>query len=161
MLFIAMTDLLQFLEQSSLAVTIRQSSWLYPFLEIIHITGIILLVGAAFLFDLRLLGSSKHIPIVDLNKHLLPWSLRGLLLVIPSGILLFSTNAAALGFDPVFWLKMSLLILAACNAFIFHKIASRTEVGVYASPPVAAKVMAAISILLWIAIISCGRLLAY
>ena len=124
---IAVADVLQFLEQSSLAVAIRQSSWLYPLLEIIHITGIVLLVGAAFLFDLRLLGSSKHISISDLNHHLLPWSMRGLILVIPTGILLFSTNAVALGVDPVFWLKMSLLILAACNAFMFHKIASRTQ----------------------------------
>ncbi|HTE27967.1 DUF6644 family protein [Flavitalea sp.] len=158
---IAIDDLLQFLEQSSWAVAIRQSSWLYPFLEIIHITGIVLLVGAAFLFDLRLLGSSKHIPINDLNRHLLPWSLRGLFLVIPSGILLFSTNAGALGYDPVFWLKMSLLVLAASNAFMFHKVASRSQTGDKASPPVAAKVMAVISIFLWVAIISCGRLLAY
>lgn len=50
---------LQWLEDTSWAVAIRQSIWLYPALEILHITGIVLLVGPAFMFDLRLLGFSK------------------------------------------------------------------------------------------------------
>ena len=69
-------DGLQFLEQSSLAATIRQSAWFYPVLEIIHITGIVMLAGGAFMFDLRVIGFSKHLPVVALSHHLLTWSLR-------------------------------------------------------------------------------------
>lgn len=69
-----MAELLQGLEDSALASAIRASSWLYPFLEIVHILGIVLLVGAAFLFDLRLLGFSQNLPVPDLARHLLPWS---------------------------------------------------------------------------------------
>jgi hypothetical protein len=158
---IAMTEFLQLLEQSSLAIAIRQSAWLYPFLEIIHITGIVLLVGAAFLFDLRLLGSSKHLPINGLSNHLLPWSLRGLFLVIPSGILLFTTNATVLGYDPVFRTKLILLVTAALNALVFHKVVSRSVHDDKTSPPAVTKWMAVFSIVLWVAIITCGRLLAY
>ncbi|MBC7830189.1 MAG: hypothetical protein H7122_20770, partial [Chitinophagaceae bacterium] len=92
---------LQWLEDGSLAVAIRQSAWLYPAFEILHITGIVLLVGPAFMFDLRLLGFAKKIPVLTLANYLLSWSRRGLLVVIPSGIFLFITNAATLGFDPV------------------------------------------------------------
>lgn len=151
---------LQFLEHSSWAVSIRQSIWLYPFLEIIHIIGIVLLVGPAFLFDLRLLGFSKQLPLVSLERHLLSWSLRGALLVIPSGLLLFITNASTLGYDPVFWTKMILLVTAGCNALLFHRFVSRSLRHSAIVPP-AAKVMAILSLLLWIAIIACGRLLAY
>jgi hypothetical protein len=158
---ISIRSFLQLLEQSSWAVAIRQSIWLYPFLEIVHITGIVLLVGAAFLFDLRLLGSSKHLPIMGLSNHLLPWSLRGLFLVVPSGLLLFTTNASTLGYDPVFRTKLILLVLAACNAFIFHKVVSQSQHANKISATVAAKLMAVFSIGLWIAIIACGRLLAY
>lgn len=149
---IVMADWLQFLERSSVAVSIRQSTWLYPCLEVVHITGIVLLVGAAFMFDLRLLGFSKHLPVDGLGRHLLSWSMRGLLLVIPSGILLFMTNAGTLGYDPVFWTKMGLLVMAGCNALLFRRVASGA---------ILAKVIAVLSLVLWIAIITCGRLLAY
>jgi len=158
---ITIADLLQILEQSSLAESIRQSSWLYPFLEIIHITGIVLLVGPAFMFDLRLLGFSKHLSVSGLKRHLLTWSMRGLFLVLPSGILLFMTNALVLGYDPVFWLKMTLLLIAAFNALIFHRVIFRSLHDDDTVQPPAAKLVAAFSIVLWIAIIACGRLLAY
>ncbi|QNF33563.1 hypothetical protein HUW51_12840 [Adhaeribacter swui] len=157
------TEWLTWLEKSSWAATIRQSNWLYQWLEIGHITGIALLVGAAFLFDLRLLGNSRFLPVTGLVRYLLPWSRRGLILVVPTGILLFITNAAALGHDPTFWLKMGLLILAGLNATIFHTITFTTVVrwDVNRSTPPKAKLAAGFSLVLWTAIIACGRLLAY
>lgn len=151
-----MADWLQLLEHTSWAEAIRQSIWLYPCLEIVHIVGIVLLVGPAFIFDLRLLGFSKHLPVDGLGHLLLSWSVRGLLLVIPSGILLFITNASTLGYDPVFWTKMILLILAACNVLVFRSLRNGG-----AASLAAVKVIAMLSLLLWIAIIACGRLLAY
>lgn len=153
---------LQWLEDTSWAATIRQSSWLYPWLEIIHIFGIAILVGAAFMFDLRLLGFSKHLPVRGLSAHLLSWSQRGLFLVIPSGLLLFITNSVALGHDPVFWIKMGLLALAGFNAVIFHRFSLPLKTwNENDHLPAWAKIAAVVSIILWIAVIACGRLLAY
>jgi hypothetical protein len=156
-------EILTWLETSSLAVQIRQSLWLYPALEIVHILGIVLLVGPAFMFDLRLLGFSKNLSVAALSRHLLPWSQRGLLLIIPSGVLLFITNAETLGTDPVFWLKMGLLVVAALNVFVFHKFVFNPVSGpeLPGELPLFSKVTAIISILVWIAVITCGRLLAY
>ncbi|PSR54927.1 hypothetical protein AHMF7605_16165 [Adhaeribacter arboris] len=153
---------LTWLEHSAFAVVIRRSSWLYPALEIVHIVGIALLVGAAFLFDLRLLGFSRHLPVRGLANHLLTWSRRGLILIIPSGFLLFSTNAIALGQDITFYIKMALLGLAGVNAWAFHAYFPKIR-----NPdknyflPFRAKLAAVCSIILWIAVIACGRLLAY
>lgn len=158
---IAIAHWLQFLEHSAWAASIRQSAWLYPFLEIIHITGIVLLVGPAFLFDLRLLGFAKHLPVTGLGRHLLSWSVRALLLVIPSGFLLFITNASTLGYNPVFWTKMILLALAGCNALLFRRFIGPHIRNSTTILPTAAKAAAIFSLLLWIAIIACGRLLAY
>ena len=154
---------LKWLEDTSWAAIIRQSSWLYPWLEIAHISGIAILVGAAFMFDLRLLGFSKHLPVKGLALHLLSWSKRGLVLVIPSGFLLFITNAVALGHDPVFWIKMGLLVLAGCNAAVFYRFskASARSWSENGALPARAKIAAILSIFLWIAVIACGRLLAY
>lgn len=158
-----MPEFFDWLEKTSWAVNIRQSLWLYPALEITHIVGIVALVGAAFMFDLRLLGFSKNLPLNGLSRHLLPWSQRGLILIVPSGILLFITNAKALAFDPVFWIKLFLLFVAALNVFVFHRFVFNDKDDLRGSEelPLFSKVSAIISIIVWIAIIACGRLLAY
>jgi hypothetical protein len=157
------TNWLLWLEHSSWAVAIRQSFWLYPALEIIHITGIVLLVGAAFMFDLRLLGFSPNLPVLDLAEHLLSWSKRGLILVVPSGILLFITNADSIGTDPTFWLKMLLLACGGFNALAFHRFSRQKPVQWQPGKPIPlqAKAAALISIGVWLGVIACGRLLAY
>lgn len=136
---------------------------MYPALEIVHILGIVMLVGAALLFDFRLLGFSANLPLVGLARHLLPWSQRGLIFVIPSGLLLFITNAKTLGLDPTFWLKMTLLIIAALNVFVFHRFVFKRkgEAEISGKLPLRYKLPALVSIVVWIAVITCGRLLAY
>jgi hypothetical protein len=155
--------LLQWLEDSSLASAIRQSTWLYPAFEIVHITGIVLLVGSAFMFDLRLLSSRNKISVHLLARFLLSWSRRGLWLIIPSGIFLFITNATTLAYDRVFWLKMLLLLVAGLNAITFHRYTLRiiSTSDESASLTITAKFNAVISIIAWIGVITCGRLLAY
>ncbi|THU30800.1 hypothetical protein FAM09_29570 [Niastella caeni] len=148
-----MTVVFRWIEASSVAAAIRQSTWLYPFIEIIHILGIVLVAGGAILFDIQLLSTTSK-PVID-SRYLLKWSKRGLIMVIPSGLLLFSTNAMALSNDPVFGMKLLLLLLAAINAWIFH-------IRVYLPAKwTTARYHAIASIILWISIISCGRLLAY
>ncbi|WP_432709536.1 hypothetical protein [Pedobacter sp.] len=124
--------------------------WLYPALEIVHLLGMVMMVGGAFFFDLRLLGLAKNLPLQALSAYLLPISRNGMFLIIPSGLFLFITNAKTLGVDTTFWLKMSLLVLAGLNAFLFHRMQLL---------PV--KITAIVSIMAWMAIITCGRLLAY
>ncbi|MGA0557136.1 DUF6644 family protein [Larkinella sp. VNQ87] len=153
---------LQWLENTPLAATIRQANWLYPGLEILHLIGIVLLVGGAFMFDLRLLGFSPKIPVSDVAAHVLPWSRRGLWLVVPSGFLLFTTNAESLGQDPTFGLKLLLIVVAGINVAVFHRITFRnTPDWTNEKPPFAARVAAVVSIVVWLATIACGRLLAY
>lgn len=136
---------------------------MYPALEIVHILGIVLLVGSAFSFDLRLLGFSANLPMAGMAHFLLPWARRGLILIIPSGLLLFITNAGALGMDPTFWLKMALLILGGLNALVFHKgvFAKLGDLDTSPKLPLRVQIHALFSVLVWISIIACGRLLAY
>ena len=143
----------KWIEASALAAAIRQSAWLYPFIEIIHIIGIVLVAGSAFLFDLQLLSPGKK-NLLE-NHFLVTWSKRGLIIAILSGLLLFSTNAIALSTDPVFGLKLLLLFIACINAWIFHKWVDQS------ANMSTVKLHAIASIILWVSIISCGRLLAY
>lgn len=153
-------DVFEWLEASQLAVFIRQSPLLFPVIEIVHIVGFIFLVGSAFMFDLRLLGVSRHLAIKDVAGYVLPWSRRSLLLVIPSGVLLFIAQATALGTNTVFGCKLILLVAAFANAAIFHRhTLPRCERS--ASTPGVAKAAAILSLLLWTAVVTCGRMIAY
>lgn len=154
---------LTWLEQSAIAVWVRESTWAYPALEIGHIAGFSVLVGAAVLFDLRLLGVSRVLPIAPAAHHLLRWSRWSLLLVVPTGLLLFAARATDTWPNRAFQLKLLLLAAAGANALAFHRRNSRciaTWDGL-ALPPLNARVSAVASLLLWLGVITCGRLIAY
>ena len=129
----------------------------------VHILGFVLLIGAAMMFDLRLLGISARIPVSDLARHLLPWSRVGLGMVAVSGLSMFSAHATEWIANPAFWVKLSLIVLAGLNAWTFHRF-TFPSVATWdrgAAAPAAARVSAIASLALWAGIVTCGRLLAY
>jgi hypothetical protein len=150
------------IEASALGQAMRQWLWLYPVVETIHITGIGLLFGSISVLDLRLLGFSKTIPVTNLAWHVLPWTAAAFLLIVPSGLAMFTAHASEFISSPVFALKMCLIMAAGVNAAIFHAGVFRgSKSWDLGPPPAAARIAAAISLLVWISVIACGRLLAY
>jgi len=155
------------LESSALGQALREWQWLYPAVETVHIVGVGLLFGSIAMLDLRLLGLSRSIPVRRLARHVLPWSAASFLLIVPSGLLMFTAYATDLISSPVFVLKMCLIMAAGLNAALFHAIVF-PSVDVWDSeemrklpPPPSARVSAAVSLLIWVSVIACGRLLAY
>ena len=155
------------LESSGLGQAMRQWLWLYPSVEIVHIVGIALLFGSIAVMDLRLLGVSRSIPVRTLARHVLPWSAASFLLIIPSGLLMFTAHASEFIDSGVFVIKMLLILAGVVNAALFHTITFRTadvwdtEEMRKLGPPPSARAAGALSLLIWISVIACGRLLAY
>ena len=151
------------IEASALGQAMRQWLWLYPSVETVHITGIALLVGSIAILDLRLLGLSRSLPVQRLAAHILPWSIASFVLIVPSGLAMFVAHAGDLLSNTVFAVKMCLILLAGANAGVLHagvfRNAGQWDVDVM--PPLAARAAAAASLLLWVSVIACGRLLAY
>jgi hypothetical protein len=157
------SGLLAALAATSLSATMRTDPWLYPLVEIVHIAGFAVLVGSVVLFDLRVLGFARALPVAELGRHLLRWALASLVLVVPAGLLLFSAHPVELAGNRVFQLKLLLIALAGLNALAFHLLPYRSvaEWKGERRTPLPARLGAALSILLWLGVISCGRLLAY
>lgn len=151
------------IEMSALGVAMRQSLWLYPIVEIVHLSGIALLVGSIAMLDLRLLGFSNSVPVRRLASHILPWTAASFLLIVPSGLAMFVAHAGDLIGNPVFALKVCVILAAGVNAAVFHAGVFRgaSDWDVNRAPPAAARLSAALSLLLWVSVIACGRLLAY
>jgi hypothetical protein len=154
---------LGWIEQSALATAMRQELWLYPSIEILHIFGFVTLVGSIVMLDLRLLGLSPRIPIRELARHLLPWTLGALIVIVPTGVMMFMAHASDFISNTAFVVKLSLIFGAGFNAAAFHlgPYRSVSEWDSHFPTPGAAKLHALISILLWMGVIACGRLLAY
>jgi hypothetical protein len=154
---------LLWLENSGLGLAMRQWLWLYPITEILHLVGIATLVGSAAMFDLRLLGVSRRLPVSAMASHLLPWAWRGMALVALSGGMMFVAHAGEWATNPVFWAKMTLIGLAGLNALVFHQGIFKSVAGWdgNAEPPRAARVAGVASLVFWVCVISAGRLLAY
>ena len=142
--------------------TFMRSKWGWPFAESIHFIGLSLLVGTIALFDMRLLGLAKRIPIAALHK-LIPWGLVGYGINLVSGLMFLMTEPDQYIYNPSFHFKMLFMALAGANALAFYATTSRRTMGPGAGndAPRAAKIIAATSLCLWVAIIVCGRLLTF
>ena len=151
------------LAATPVAAAMREGVWLYPLVETAHIAGFSVLVGAVAMFDLRVLVCARNLPVRALGAHLLPWAVASLLLVVPAGLLMFASQPADFLGNPTFALKLALLAIAGANAVLFHAGVYRGVAAwdVATRAPRRAQAQAALSLLLWVGVIGCGRLLAY
>ena len=149
--------------QSPLGTALRESVWLYPTVETIHILGFALLFGSILVVDLRLLGFRRNVTLGPLMYFVLPISLLSVLLVLPTGLLLFAAHATDLVGSRPFIVKMVLLFAACINALMFHAGPYRAEIDAPPGrePRGSTRLFASISIVLWVSIIVAGRLIAY
>ncbi len=127
----------------------------YPALEVLHIVGIGLLLGSLVLFELRVWGLGAQLPVQPLARLALGLALAGFSIAAASGLLMFASQPMDLLNNRAFVLKMGLLMLAGTNAAWFHARGSlllmdRT-----------ARLQTLLSIGSWLAVIICGRFIAY
>jgi hypothetical protein len=162
-----MPDLVSFckwIEHTSVGSAVRDSLWLFPTIETLHLFGIVLLVGSTSALDLRLLGLYlRGQSVSKIAARLLPWAWVGFTIQIVTGILLFSSEAVKCYTNLAFRLKMLMILLAGVNALIFHWTAYRSveRWDDAANTPLAAKLAGSFSILLWFGIVAAGRWIAF
>lgn len=145
------------IEASALAQTLRNSLWLYPVIETLHILGFTTLVGSIIAYDLRVVSGHGELNLPVWNRLVLPVAQAGFLLALPMGLLLFSVEATAYAANPSFRLKMILLVAALGNVLLYHWLAR----GGAMRPSPGLRVLAAASLLLWVGVLVCGRMIAY
>jgi len=139
-----------------------KTAWGWPVIESLHFIGLSLLVGCVFTFDLRLLGMAKRVPIAAAHR-LIPWGLAGFGLSVVTGAMFLMTEPNQYIYNPAFLLKILFIVIAGCNALTFYLIAPgvATAPGATADVPRPAKLIAAISLTLWVTVIVCGRLITF
>jgi hypothetical protein len=134
---------------------LRSHAWAYPALSVVHILGIGLLLGNLALLELRVFGKGVNLPVKDLARLSLSLVALGFCMAAASGLLMFATQAEELLANRAFTIKMLLLITLACNAAWFHGRGSLDKLDAVA------KLQMLASTLMWIAVVACGRWLAF
>ena len=156
--------ILQWLEASALATRIRDSLYLFPFLESIHVIGLALVFGTIAIIDLRLLGAaSTERPFKRMASDILKWTWIAFGLTALTGSLMFITNAGVYYHNFYFRAKMALLVLAAVNMLSFELTLGRSVHRwdrATAAPP-AGRAVAVLSLIIWISVIFAGRLIGF
>src|SRR5205807_10393630 len=101
------------LDQSAMGAAVRESLWLFPTIETVHLLGMAALVGTVAVLDLRLLGwAMRRERVSALAGRLLPWAWPGFAVQVVTGVLLFPSEAVTVYSDPASRLKMILIFLA-------------------------------------------------
>ena len=151
--------LFEWFELTGPGVVVRESIWMFPVLEAVHLLGLCLLGGAVLLVDLRMLGlTMRGQTTALLADNMRPWLLTSLSVLIVTGILLFLSEAVKCYYNQSFWVKMIALPVALAFTFLVRERFIRNE-----SPDAAtaSKVIAIMSLALWFTVAAAGRWIGF
>jgi tryptophan-rich sensory protein len=157
-------DLIAFFEDSGVANAIRENDVLFPSIESVHVLAICLVVGSIMAVDLRLLGfASVKRPLSSVTRGILPLTWGAFTVAVASGFLLFISNATKYLGNGFFVAKLCLIAAAGLNMLVFHFISARNQAswdGQARLPP-SVRLAGGVSMMLWIAVVACGRWIGF
>ena len=157
-------DFISYFENSALADNIRENDVLFPLIESLHVVSICLVVGSIFAVDLRLLGlASTDRSVSRVMNGILPLTWTAFAVAVASGSLLFISNATKYLGNGYFDAKILLICAAGLNMAMFHALSAKdlprwdndTRL------PLRARLAGGLSILLWVAVVACGRMIGF
>ena len=157
-----LTVVVEWLKASADSQWINQSTWIWPLCEILHFIGLSLLVGVTGFFDLRLMGFFSRVPIAA-ARDLMPLALAGFAMNLITGTVFLVGLPGQYVHNRVWWFKVGFIVLAGVNAWLYEsRLSAKTlalEPG--ADTPGTVKLIGAVSLLSWLAVLYCGRMLPF
>jgi hypothetical protein len=163
-MMLQLQELISYFEDSGLADNIRENDLLFPLIESVHVLSISLVVGSILVADLRLLGlASIDRPVSRVISGVLPLTWSAFAVAVVSGGLMFISNATKYLANGFFVAKLFLILAAGLNMAVFHAISARnlSQWEKQTAPPLPARLAGGLSILLWIAVVACGRWIGF
>src|SRR5665213_2137614 len=152
------------IQDSSIGTQLRESTYLWPAIEGVHLLSLALSVGTIILVDLRLIGAvMREEPVTDVIEQTQPWTLAGFITAFTTGGLLFWSEAGRLYPSNSFRFKMLFIFLLGINALVFHSTIYKTvdKWNNAAVTPFRARFAGWFDLTFWAAVIFLGRWTAY
>jgi hypothetical protein len=149
--------LFDWLGHSVTGETIRSSAVLIALTQIIHLLGLTMLAGTVLMVDMALLGFGiRRHPVSRIAAELAPWTLGGLAVMLISGPLILSSETRKCYDSSFFWIKMAILLAAIVFHFTAYRRVTQSEPP---AGPFRAKLVACVSLALWIAVALAGKMI--
>jgi hypothetical protein len=158
-----MDALVAWIESTSLSVFVNSYSWIWPAAETLHFLGLAILIGTVGVLDLRLLGFMKRLPVLPLNR-LVDWGIAGFVVNLITGVVFLFGSPGQYANNIAFYYKLAFIVLAGINVLAFSFSGVERTVALLGpgdDAPRTAKVVAAVSLLLWFGVMYFGRMLPY
>ena len=156
-------DLLAFAgwcEASLLGTTVREVGWAFAVIESIHLLALSVIGGAILLVDLRLLGFGlTRQSVSELSRDAQPWQDISYVIMLVTGICLFSSEATKCYYSSPFWFKMGSLILVTIFTYTIRRRVVRAPEGKIGRP--IAGLVAVTSMFLWFCVGAGGRWIGF
>lgn len=145
-----------------MGVFMRSSTWAWPTFESLHFIGMSLLIGTIGVFDLRLLGFARAVPVAALHR-LIPIGIAGFLINVLTGIGFICATPDQYLFNAAFRWKVVFLLVAGVNVLFFYTAVFRRldAMSEHTPPPLIARIVGGVSLGAWIGVMSAGRLLTF
>jgi hypothetical protein len=157
-----LNELADWLVATPASDTIKNISWIIPLTQTTHILGIAAVISATGMIDLRVLGlAGRSQSLASVVSRLLPWIWYALIVLLLTGSILIIGEPGRSLVNPIFQLKMGLLLAAIALTLLLRTGISKTLNAGGASAPLGVKLIALLSLALWIAILFAGRWIAY
>ena len=154
----------EWLAATPLSKTLSDQPWVVPTSQSIHILAVAAVFASALMINLRLLGvGAKGRSVSELSDTLIPWMWRGLVVLLITGSIQTLAEPVRQFVAPAFWAKLTMIVIVTVMTILFVR-ALRRNVPLWDDPssrPPQAKIFAVVSTLMWVAIIACGRFIAY
>jgi len=151
--------LFEWFEMTSIGVVVRESIWMFPVIEAVHLLGLCMLGGALLVVDLRMLGLGlRRQTIGELSENLRPWLYGAIALMGITGVLLFLSEAVKCYYNQSYWVKMIALAIGLIFTFTLRaKVADNG--GMTASTRT--RLTAVASMVLWFTVAAAGRWIGF
>jgi hypothetical protein len=157
-MFPILLPIFRWADASWLSREIRNSTWQFAILEMVHLLGLTVLLGALMVLDLRLFGfGMRKQPVSQLARDLTAWTRIGLVTILSSGVLLFFGEPMKLFGSPSFHVKMLLLFLAIVFQFTLFRKVTLSD----GASPGLDKVAGLLSLCLWFGVGLAGRAIGF
>jgi hypothetical protein len=158
-----LVNFLQWIQDSPWSTALRESTYVWGIVDGVHVIGLCVFLGMLLFWELRLFNVGvRTASVSETWERLSPWILVGFIVMVVSGLGLFFSEPVRFWANIFFRIKLVALALAALNALAFHYGIGRKLVQWDVRPlPQSAHVVGVISVTLWVAIVCCGRLIAY
>lgn len=157
-------NFLQWLNDTPFAETIRESEWVFPAFETIHVVAIVLVLGSISRLDMRLIGlTSRSRAVTEVSDEMLPWTWASFAVATVFGLLLFASKPIRYLEIAFFDVKMVLILLAGLNMLFFEYVTFKTVAQWDRDPvpPMGARLAGGLSLAFWLSVVVCGRFIGF